>query len=355
MDIKDSPVKGGVTIIHTEEDGKHHYQVEKVLRFKKGGLGGGAFASHGDMFVKINGLDLEDVAPEEFAKMLAKEHPMLTILPASRPPPETCPEGEVLQPVTKENIMFSFSLEMRREDDMENLEIDGYPPRDDITNENVSAVDDDDDDDDDDLILVAMRNTTISVIRGRGNCDGKPCDINEVVMVAESSKITHVSRGMGNLENVKQWDNTYIENFIDRMYLRSQPTRARKIIPTLSENPEKITIYHYKSDCVDGDFKGVPVVLNFTNSNCFLKCVQDGKRVFLNVEACDKNKLKSIKKDDMDVLPFVFYMKAEGSKTRQFESAVCQGWFIHTSDQFKVVLEKPQTTADKSFFFIIHK
>lgn len=41
---QDSPVKGGISILHTEEDGKHHYEVEKILKFKKGEQGGGAFA-----------------------------------------------------------------------------------------------------------------------------------------------------------------------------------------------------------------------------------------------------------------------------------------------------------------------
>ncbi|XP_038843200.1 uncharacterized protein LOC120042432 isoform X2 [Salvelinus namaycush] len=367
MDIKDSPVKGGISILHTEEDGKHHYEVEKILKFKNGG---GAFARcvvllflrEGDKLLTINGVALQDLSPEAFARILTEGNPMLTVHQASRaPPPERCPEGaeaRALHPVSKETTMLSFSLEMRREDDLDDLESDSYRPMEDLTEEDDNKADDEVDG----VFLVAMTNTRISVVRGRGcgdgsschNCGKSDCNFNEVVMVAESSKVTLVSRGMGNLEKVQQLDNIFIENYLYHMYLRRKLTRKMWSIPSLSATPEKITIYHYKSDCVDGEFRGVPVVLNFTSSNCFLKCVKDGERVSLCVESCDQHRLKSIRKDDEEIQAFVFYMKAEMSKQR-FESAYCQGWFIHTSTETKVVLGKPQgMTGDQSFFFVVH-
>ncbi|XP_041730570.1 uncharacterized protein LOC121562340 isoform X1 [Coregonus clupeaformis] len=368
MEIKDSPVKGGISILHTEENGKHHYEVEKVLKFKKEGQGGGAFARKGDKLLMINGVNLQDLSPKAFVKILTEGNPMLTVHQASRAPhPERCPEegpgagagAGALHPVSKESTMLSFSLEMKREDDLGDLESDSYRPKEDLPEEEVNEVDGEVDD----LFLVAMTNTRISVVRGRGcsagsschNCGKSDCNFNEVVMVAESSKVTLVSRGMGNLENVKQLDNIFIENYFYHTYLRRKPTRRMQSIPSLSTTPEKITIYHYKSDCVDGEFRGVPVVLNFTSSNCFLKCVKDGERVSLCVEACDKHRLKSIRKDDEEIQPFVFHMKAEMSRQRRFESAYCQGWFIHTSNETKVDLGKPQgMTGDQSFFFVIH-
>ncbi|XP_045554259.1 uncharacterized protein [Salmo salar] len=365
MDIKDSPVKGGISILHTEEDGKHHYEVEKILKFKKGEQGGGAFAREGDKLLTINGVDLQDLSPEAFAKILTEGNPMLTVHQASRaPPPERCPEegaeAGALHPFSKESTMLSFSLEMRREDDLDDLESDSCRTVEDLTEEEVNKADGEVDG----LFVVAMTNTRISVVRGRGcgdgsschNCGKSDCNFNEVVMVAESSKVTLVSRGMGNLEKVQQLDNIFIENYLYRTYLRRKHTRRMWSIPSLSPTPEKITIYHYKSDCVDGEFRGVPVVLNFTSSNCFLKCVKDGERVSLCVEACDKHRLKSIRKDDEEIQAFVFYMKAEMSKQRRFESAYCQGWFIRTSNETKVDLGKPQgMTGDQSFFFVIHK
>lgn len=40
---QDSRVKGGVSIVHQLHEGKHHYEVEDVVKFKKAN-GGGAFA-----------------------------------------------------------------------------------------------------------------------------------------------------------------------------------------------------------------------------------------------------------------------------------------------------------------------
>lgn len=45
---------------------------------------------------------------------------------------------------------------------------------------------------------------------------------------------------------------------------------------------EKMTIYYYKSKD-DGPFRGMPVVLNFTGSNCFLKCCKSEQKVSLQI------------------------------------------------------------------------
>lgn len=47
---------------------------------------------------------------------------------------------------------------------------------------------------------------------------------------------------------------------------------------------ERITIYHYKSNFMDRPFKGMPVVLNFTETNHFVRCCKDGERVSLQVQ-----------------------------------------------------------------------
>lgn len=47
---------------------------------------------------------------------------------------------------------------------------------------------------------------------------------------------------------------------------------------------EKITIYFYKSNGIDRFFRGMPVVLNLTDSNCFLRCCKEGESVHLQVE-----------------------------------------------------------------------
>lgn len=52
---------------------------------------------------------------------------------------------------------------------------------------------------------------------------------------------------------------------------------------------EKITIYYYKSNPVV--FRGIPVVLNFTESNCFLRCCKEGEKVVLQIEVSTVYKL----------------------------------------------------------------
>lgn len=47
---------------------------------------------------------------------------------------------------------------------------------------------------------------------------------------------------------------------------------------------EKITIYSYRSNSMDRDFRGMPVTLNFTGSNCFLRCCKKEENVLLQLE-----------------------------------------------------------------------
>lgn len=51
---------------------------------------------------------------------------------------------------------------------------------------------------------------------------------------------------------------------------------------------EKITIRYYKSNSVDKPYRGMPVVLNFTDTNCFLKCckTEDGMILQIEVQYC---------------------------------------------------------------------
>ncbi|XP_071389695.1 uncharacterized protein [Centroberyx affinis] len=360
MDIKDSLVKGGVSIIHQIHEGKHQYDVENVLTFKKAN-GGKAFVRKGDRLMLINDLNLQDLPPEELANMLAKGNPMLTVHQASRvkEPEQTCPPEDTFHPVSKETTLLRFSLEMRREEDLgdderrqgEEGEIEG----------DVCQTENGEKGQKGDLLIVALMKTSITVVTGRGcdegspchNCVGKGCTFNDVVMVAESSVVTLVPRGSGSFKQEKQMDNISIEHAVSQKYLRSFCLQNS---PYVSPNPEKITIYYYKSDCRQVPFRGTPVVLNFTDSNCFLKCSKDGERVLLRVETYEKQRLKRISRTDEGALSFIFYMKATKTKQRQFESALCQGWFIHIVNTDAVEMGTKEGEAeDPSFFFIIQK
>ncbi|MGH0145531.1 UNVERIFIED_CONTAM: hypothetical protein FKN15_043189 [Acipenser sinensis] len=99
-----------------------------------------------------------------------------------------------------------------------------------------------------DLLVVSLSETSVTIVRGRGHerppgtrcstCNSKNCNLHDVVVLSKASTLT--------LANM--------------------------------------TIYHYKSDYVDGPFLGTPVVLNFTKSNCFLCCVKDKDKVILKVD-----------------------------------------------------------------------
>lgn len=69
----------------------------------------------------------------------------------------------------------------------------------------------------------------------------------------------------------------------------------------------------------------------------------------------DKNKLKCISKADNESLAFVFYMQGRQDGVRIFESAHCEGWFIHTTERFLTTTqqEREKKPLDDSFYFII--
>ncbi|XP_036401909.1 interleukin-1 family member A [Megalops cyprinoides] len=365
MEIKDNPIKGGVSIIHKVLQEKHHYEVAHVMKFKKD-YKSGPFVRKGDKILKINGQDLEDLTPEAFAELLAEASPMLTVhSPGMDAPEDKCLEGSGLQPFSKEQIILNFSLEMRREEELEEEgggDDSGTSGREETPGGGDDCLFDDTCSEMDDLLLVSMMRTTISIIRGRGcdagspctDCGGTGCNLNEVVMVAESSKITLVSRGTANFLREKVQENILIQSLMNDMYIQQKRSRSTPAMARQSQsNSTKITIYYYKSDCVDGDFRGAPVVLNFTGTDCFLKCYHQGGRATLTVENCEKQRLKNISNGDKDTWPFVFYMKATRDNIRRFESANCTGWYIHAKNT-EVKVDN-LTDQDESFLFIIRK
>lgn len=134
-----------------------------------------------------------------------------------------------------------------------------------------------------------------------------------------------VPRGSESFKQEKQ-RNVSIKHVATHQYLRV--LCSQKIIYA-SPNPEKITIYYYKSIILERCFRGLPVVLNLTESNCFLRCCMEGERALLQVETCEKQRLKQISKSDESTLSFLFYMTGDRTKQLKFESALYSGWFIH--------------------------
>lgn len=216
------------------------------------------------------------------------------------------------------------------------------------------------------MLLVSMERTTISVVKGRGcdknspcgGCHGTGCTYDDVVVVSESKEVVLVPRGGGGtggqgggFKQEKQ-ANYSIRHAASHQYLRG--LCSQNSVYT-SPNPEKITIYSYKSTCFSWFSKGKPVVLNFTGSNCFLCCCKEGERVLLRVEMCEKQRLKQISRSDESTLSFVFFMKSDSAHGR-FESALHRGWFIQIINSQSVrMAERDGRSEEHLFLFIIQK
>lgn len=82
----------------------------------------------------------------------------------------------------------------------------------------------------------------------------------------------------------------------------------------------------------------------------------DGHPHVCCLQTCEKQRLKQISKSDKATLSFVFYMKADRSRQRKFESALHLGWFIQiVNTDFVEMGTLDGGTEDHSFLFIIQK
>ncbi|KAJ8273939.1 hypothetical protein GJAV_G00107200 [Gymnothorax javanicus] len=362
MDDKVNSVRGGVSILHKLEQGKNHYEVAHVVKYKRGNAAG-PFLRKGDKLLKINGENLENLSPEIFAEMLTKGSPMLTVHQPSR---NKCEEQKGLYPFQKERIVMQLSPVMRREEELEEERQqnrgedgrghpnDGKEPLDGGCQSHDGELDG--------LLLVYMTKTSMSIVRGRGcddgspchNCGGEDCRFNDVVMAAESTKLTLVSKGINNFLREKVQDDVLIRSIVHDMCINNRNRAATMSMHCCSN--AGMSIYHYRSDCVDDvgrEYPGAPVVLNFTGTESFLKCSDHGGKARLDIESCEKSKLMHITQGNKETWPFVFYMKIYRDHSRRFESANCPGWCIQSMNE-NVAMEHIQR-EDEMFLFVIQK
>ncbi|XP_034437237.1 interleukin-1 family member A [Hippoglossus hippoglossus] len=354
MDQTDSSVNGGVLIVHQVNEGKHQYDVENV--YKKW-IGKKMFVRRGDRLMQINGVDLQDLTPEELAEILAEGNPILMVHKQRKKKKlEELPSGDdnTLYPVSKESTMLSFCMEMRREEENEVGEESekGCPEGD------AGQGESEENGEKRDMLIVTMTQTNISIVAGRGcssesscqGCDGEGCNFNDVVIVSESSTVTLVPRGRSNFSQV-QGLNASIKHVATHNYLST--LCSQKSIYA-SPNPENMTIYYYKSNVT---FRGIPVVLNITGSSSFLRCNKEEERVFLQVETCEKRSLSRISTTDESKLSFLFYMNSDSTAHTKFESALHLGWFIQilNSDSPVTMRTMDGSEQDHTFIFIIQK
>ncbi|KAJ0056554.1 hypothetical protein NL108_010380 [Boleophthalmus pectinirostris] len=346
--MEDSPVDGGVLLVHEFTEGKHQYEVKSVIKQKgKRKKEEEYFIRRGDRLRMVNNSEIEDVPPEQLAEILAKGSPMLTLHKTIRKkqPVEKKPSDEdVMVPISKEERILCFNRMMRREEEQEqeNLLPTGKGEEDECT----------EDDEQSDFLVVSMMKTTISVITGR-SCDPKDhcyecsqdeCKYNDIVMMTESSSVTLVPRGGGSFRCLK-----FNEVEVTTQTFRYLHCLCDQKQVYMSDYPERVTLYYYKSDKSDNKTSGMPVVVNFSESNCFLKCckVRDDD-IQLRVETCEKQKLRSISKNDHEALAFVFYMKSERTRGTTFESALHVGWFIETTE-----VNTPRMAKEGERFIIV--
>ncbi|MFT7799401.1 uncharacterized protein LOC108920476 [Arapaima gigas] len=349
METQESSVAGGVFILHKFVHGQHHYQVEKVMKHKMC-CGHTSFVRKGDKLLQINGISLHSLPPEVFTQLLTESSPVLTVhQPHINTPEEKYPKLGEIHPFSKEHTFMRFSLEMKRGDTLENeggtdsgvLEDEG--PHDGSQSCLLDS-----------LLMVAMRSTRFSIIVGRGCDKGKVCQDQSctdchmnVVIDAKSSKISQVLREINFLQE-KTLENIFIQSLMYDKYIRRRSRRAQMSSNSMS-NSAKITIYYYKSDCVDGEFSFSILhkhTYYITKSTIYISLP-------ITLTNCEKCKLKNISTKNKDIFAFVFYMKASQPDTRHFESANCAGWYLHAKEE-EVGVE-PLIKEDESFFFLIEK
>ncbi|XP_053473373.1 uncharacterized protein LOC128603155 [Ictalurus furcatus] len=128
------------------------------------------------------------------------------------------------------------------------------------------------------------------------------------------------------------------------------PRRRRKACMN-NYNYDSMTIYYYKSN-IEDMHKGQPVILNFSGSNRFLKCMYKDDKAVLTVENWEQDKLKSICKSDKTTWPFVFFLTTQKDTLRRFESAACRGWYIHTRSGLAYACTRLEEKVEENTFII---
>ncbi|XP_051532469.1 uncharacterized protein LOC127428273 [Myxocyprinus asiaticus] len=320
MAAEGSLVSGGVTLVHTESEGKHSYEVKNFLNYNNG-----IFIRNGDKLLMINGTDTEGLPPEAVADILVKGSPLLTIHHPCKEQTAECASEEI-SAYKKEPTVMRFSLMMVREENLETGDHQKTPyPEAEWEDTDIE----DDCFSDDDLLLVSMGDTSFSMVVSRGvdannpchNCGSTGCQFNEVVIMPETAEIATNSSRIVKL--MKERSNLYLKSVLKNKYI----TPSREQIFLKDSMSAQITIYYYMASALDSH-AGVPVVLNFTGTNNFFRCTTEKDKKVLTLMNYAKSELKNICAEDSEKWSFVFYMTSKGDNLRRFESALHRGWFI---------------------------
>ncbi|XP_056590906.1 uncharacterized protein LOC130410322 [Triplophysa dalaica] len=336
-------LSGGVTLVHTEQEGKHSYEVMNFISSNKG-----FFARGGDKILMVNGEKTEDLAPQEFVNILVEGSPLLTIHHPRREKTKECLSEEI-RAYKKEPTVMDFSLTMVREEDLHPEGHREEPEPEPDWEEYIK---------DDNRFFVSMTETSLTLVIARGcdpespchNCGRTDCQFNEVVVMPERAEI--VFNGDLIVNQIKERNNLFLKSLLLNKYVT--PWKEQLLLgDTMSA---KITIYYYKMNILDRN-SGSPVVLNFTGTNNFFCCTTkegDNKKM-LRVVCHDRSDLKNICADDPEKWSLVFYMSSTLENNRRFESALHRGWFIYiqnvNSDEVEMKERNPYNQTN--FYFVI--
>ncbi|XP_053472984.1 uncharacterized protein LOC128602891 [Ictalurus furcatus] len=348
---QESFLSGGVALVHTVVDGKHCYEVDNVLTSTPSDFG-----RKGDKLLMINDVETQHLPPNVFAMMLSSGSPLLTLHRVSVDEAQKkSPVSESMRPYHREMTVLDFSLAMVRQTcldkDEENPQVPEECDAESGDMEGVSFTNKE-------VLLVSMTNTSVAILQARGcdtqnpcsSCGAAGCTLSDFVVATKQTKVTSAYREY--IRKRFEKGQVLIQSLLQKA-ICPENIHQRELPCMSNATTENITIYYYMSNAAEDFDKGVPVVLNFSGSTNFLKCVCENGRPALTVECCDKSKLQSICKDDPSTWPFVFYLKTTKDNHRRFESAAYSGWFIHTKPSGLVCVDQGTNYRESNFYIII--
>ncbi|XP_007889843.1 uncharacterized protein LOC103177481 isoform X1 [Callorhinchus milii] len=390
--------KGGAVIHHSIVEGRHHYEFQGVTHYKNSACA--ALFRKGDCLLEVNENNASAFPPEDLAELLTDSSFLMTLhrpRDIVQPRDSDEPDENIYCPYDKRKIFLQFGYQMVRK--AESLETPASPegtstfdettrkfkgytgPELPIIPQHNDRTSTDEEEQNGDSggcdktqgLLVALSHAAISVVQGRGPkrpqgkvcsiCNKNDCELHTIHVRSEAkAEVYCVQETLAPKDccemimKVVRSDCPYlIRNEYDQC-LRPGNERKKIVLSRQDSDSAQMTVFYYKSNVIPNPFGGIPVVLNFLKTNCFLACHCEGNNVLLRIEECTSTSLKSIRKDS-SYWHFMFYMKQQFDGSCSFESAKYRQWFINNQTtrriaEMKRTVEKP---LDVDFVFLLVK
>ncbi|NP_001269007.1 uncharacterized protein isoform X1 [Danio rerio] len=201
----------------------------------------------------------------------------------------------------------------------------------------------------DDSSLVALANMTLSVVDDQDPDADDPfcsCDqsFNEMVITPDQADYACISLEIKRL--IKEKRNMYLKSKEECKFVSPGGTNDIFLEDTMSA---KITIFHVM---VAEDLnKAKAVVLNFTDTENFFCCINNGEETKLTIKRYKQEQLRNSTSDPVKP-SLVFYMSQTPDGFYHFESALHRGWFLHTVNCNVKMQKCDRKTTGNQFNFI---